>query len=309
MKNWLHDPIWFTPPDGSSKSLWKSSPSPPPAPDYTGAARAQGAANVDTAVTEGILNRPNQITPYGNLTYDKSGSFMTPGGQEVPQFTSTVSLSPTGQKLFDQQQQISSGLGDIAVGGINRVGATFGTPFDMSKVPNAPDLNNTTSRDAVTAALLQREQPFMDRARSMKENALAVGGFNPGGEAWKSAQDDLARSENDARLAAVQAGGQEQSRLYGLQQEARQQGIGEQAYLRSLPLNEINALRTGAQVTPPQFQPNGGAAVGQTPIFNAAQQQAQYGQNVYNQEAAAANAGNSGLLSAAGSIGAAALFY
>ena len=35
--------------------------------------------------------------------------------------------------------------------------------------------------------------------------------------------------------------------------QASQQAMQTQAYLRSLPLNEINALRTGSQVQGPQF--------------------------------------------------------
>ena len=309
-KNWLHEPVWFTAPDGSSDSLWKSSPSAPPPPDYKGAATAQGAANVDTAIAEGVLNHPNQITPYGSLTNTQTGSYTTPGGQAVPQFTSQVDLTPLGNERFQQEQRINSGLGALAEGGIERVGGQLGTPFDMSQVPNAPNLNDNTSRDAMVNALMQRQQPFMDRAREQKENALTVGGFNPGGEAWKSSQDDLARAENDARMAAIAAGGAEQSREYGLQQDARQQAIQQQQFLRSLPLNEINALRTGSQVQMPQFQGPGSANIAPAPIFNATTQQGQYDQGVYNQQAASANAGNAATMQGIGTAAAvAAMFF
>ena len=38
-------------------------PKPPAAPDYAGAATAQGAANVETARLEGRMNRPDVFTP------------------------------------------------------------------------------------------------------------------------------------------------------------------------------------------------------------------------------------------------------
>lgn len=82
-----------------------------------------------------------------------------------------------------------------------------------------------------------------------------------------------------------------------LTNQNRQQGIQEQAYLRSLPLNELNALRTGAQVQNPQFQPYQGVTVGQTPVFQGAVAQGQANQNAYNAQAANANAFNSGLFS------------
>lgn len=51
--------------------------------------------------------------------------------------------------------------------------------------------------------------------------------------------------------------------------QQRQQQIQEQAYLRQLPLNEINALRTGSQANLPQFQAYQGAQVQAAPLFDA----------------------------------------
>ena len=47
--------------------------SPPPAPDYIGAAKAQGAANVDAAKVEGKINNPNVVNPYGTQTVQWGG--------------------------------------------------------------------------------------------------------------------------------------------------------------------------------------------------------------------------------------------
>lgn len=48
-------------------------PSPPPAPDYTSAAREQGAANVEAAKTTGQINNPNVNSPYGTQTVTWGG--------------------------------------------------------------------------------------------------------------------------------------------------------------------------------------------------------------------------------------------
>lgn len=85
-----------------------------------------------------------------------------------------------------------------------------------------------------------------------------------------------------------------------LSNQGRQQSIQEQAYLRQLPLNELNALRTGAQVQNPQFQGYNPTSIGQTPIFGAAQAQGAADQNMYNQQVGAANSFNSGLASLVG---------
>jgi hypothetical protein len=48
--------------------MGKDSPSPPPAPDYAGAAAAQGAANLETAKAQGRMNNPNVVGPLGSQT-------------------------------------------------------------------------------------------------------------------------------------------------------------------------------------------------------------------------------------------------
>ena len=65
--------------------------------------------------------------------------------------------------------------------------------------------------------------------------------------------------------------------------------------MRNQPLTELNALRTGAQPTMPQFQPYQGANVAPAPVFNAAQQQGAWDQNAYNQQVGQQNATTSGL--------------
>lgn len=53
--------------------MGKSSASPPPAPDYAGAAAAQGAANKETAIASSRLNNPNVVSPYGTQTWSEPG--------------------------------------------------------------------------------------------------------------------------------------------------------------------------------------------------------------------------------------------
>jgi len=45
----------------------------PPSPAAT--ANAQSASNVSTAIANQILGNPNQITPFGNLTSEQTGTF------------------------------------------------------------------------------------------------------------------------------------------------------------------------------------------------------------------------------------------
>jgi len=253
--------------------------SSPPPPDYAGAAAAQGAANVEAARASSKLSNPNFSNPYGSrtVTYGVNG--------DPDQVIVKDSLTPVGQKQFDTEQRINTALGGIAESGIGRIGNTLGTQFDMSQVQARPDLSNTLSRDQMTQSIIDRNQPQMDRQRAQLENQLSNQGIYRGSEAYDNAMDDLGRQENDFRLGAIQAGGAEQSRMYGLESDARQNDIQTQSYLRSLPLNELNALRTGSQVGIPQFQSFSGQNVAAPDIMGATT-------NQYNAQVGATNAKN-----------------
>ena len=78
------------------------------------------------------------------------------------------------------------------------------------------------------------------------ENQLANSGIPRGSEAFSSAMRDFNLGKNDAyqsaQNAAIQAGGAEQSRLFGIGTEARRNSINEQNYLRGLPAAEQQQL-------------------------------------------------------------------
>lgn len=277
--------------------IGKDSPSPPPAPDYAGAATATAAGNLDAARVASKANRVSQYTPYGSLVYENNVN----GDQD--QWKSTLSLSPEQKQLLDRQNKISLGLGDTMDQGLGYVQNMLDTALDTSGFTQV-DPASVAGREQVTAALLDRMQPGLDRKRQLSENALMIQGHNRGGEAWTANQDDLARAENDARLAAINAGGAEQSRLLGLQQAQRQNQLAETQTLRNEPLNTLNAVRTGAQVTNPSFTnvPQQQTVAGPN-LLGAAQAQGQWDMNAYN----AQQAQNAGITSGLFSLGSAAL--
>lgn len=64
------------------KYLLYCAPAPPPTPDYRGAAEAQGKANVDAAITQGKINNPNVINPYGSQTVTWGGGKFDQAGYD-----------------------------------------------------------------------------------------------------------------------------------------------------------------------------------------------------------------------------------
>jgi hypothetical protein len=65
----------------------------------------------------------------------------------------------------------------------------------------------------------------------------------------------------------------EQQARFGMDTQSRQDDISQQAYLRQLPLNELNALRMGNQIQNPQFQGFQGQSIAPAPMMQAANAQ------------------------------------
>jgi hypothetical protein len=103
--------------------------SSPPAPDYAAAATAQAAANKDAAQYNSELNRVNQVTPYGSLTWNQST-----GADGKPVWTQTMALSPEQQALQAGQDKLSQSYLNTANSAVGRVSDAMATPFDTSKL-------------------------------------------------------------------------------------------------------------------------------------------------------------------------------
>jgi hypothetical protein len=213
-------------------------PSAPAAPDYRAAAQETASGNLDAARAATAANRVNQVTPYGNLNYAITGA--DPYGN--PTYTATQTLSPQQQQLLDYQNQTSMGLGRLAGQGLGYVENMLQTPFDTSALPSTGFNPSQSYQDAY----MQRLQPQIQQGREALDVKLANAGIPVGSEAYRRAQMAQSQRENDLLAAATTQG-------FGVGQQARQTALQEQAYLRNEPLNTLSAVRTGSQVTGPQF--------------------------------------------------------
>jgi hypothetical protein len=271
-----------------------SKPKAPPAPDYAGAAIAQGAANIDAARATSRLSNPE----WDNAEGSRRIQYGIGGDPDRVRIVDT--MSPVAAQQYGIQQGINTNLLNTASAGLNRVSRQMATPFDMSRLP-AVDTRNESTRQAIAQALMGRLQPAFDRDENSARTRLANQGITQGSEAWNNEMNRLTQAKNDAMMQAqVQAGG-EASRMFGDQSAARQQAIQEQAYLRNLPLSEINALRTGSTPNLPQFQGFGGSQVQAAPLLQGAQLGEQAAIDRYNAKMGSRNA----LFQTAGQLGSA----
>lgn len=260
----------------------------PPAPDFRGAAEAQGQANVESARAGAKLSNPNINTPYGNrtVTYgspiENPATGAVPGGElqalqstnpDVPTITDT--LSPGQQKIFDNQEQLQQQLGFLGIKAADIAGGTLTSPLNF----NERFGTQSQGRQEVIDAMMGRYDQDAARQKDSINSDLVARGIPSGSKAYETEMDRLGRSRNDALQQSTIAADQKSM-------EERRQAITEALAERQIPLNEISAFRTGSQIQPLQFQPYAGQNVAPAPVFGATGAQYQASMDAANLQAA-----------------------
>lgn len=179
------------------------------------------------------------------------------------QWVKETELSENQQRLFDLGEQNDIGLARLQGDLVGKLGPKLGQDVDTSAMqdwqgvsadglPAMRGLDHSgihgpewltrdgmqavrgsigpsdfsADRQRVEDAMLARLAPQQARDRAAFDAKMAAQGVSQGSQAYGAGADELNRAVNDARLGAVLAGGQEQSRLFGL---ALQQGQFENA--------------------------------------------------------------------------------
>lgn len=257
------------------------SASPPSPPDYKGAAQTQGSAEIQAAIANAIMNRPQQNTPLGSQSWTQTGTAQVPaaGGLpafSVPTYQSDIKLSPQGERLYGKALDTQENLLEQA-------------QRSLSQPMQANDIKELTDR--AYATMTSRLDPQWSQAKTSEETKLINQGLRPGAEAYDNAMRVFGQAQNDAYQQAGLA-----SLAYSPQL------LQQQIAMRVQPLNELQALQSGAQVGMPQF---GGAAPTNLNAPNyqtALGQQASYLQGLYNADAQQAASMNAGLATLAGAL-------
>lgn len=280
--------------------------SAPAAPDPAKTAAAQGAINKETAIAQSNLNQVDEYTPYGSSVY-------TPTGEVVDGITKmqrTTTLSPEQQAILDQQTGITRDLNTLASEQIGRVNDAMGTEWSYDGMPAAPSANPEARQqmiDALYGQYTSRLDPRFEQEQKALETKLINQGIQTGSDAFTREMESFGRTKNDAYTSAqnqaVAAGGAEQSRLFGLEANARERAIQEEAFRRNIPINEIAALLgTGTGVTNPQFSPTPASGITPADITGPTALAYQGAMNEYNQKTGTGNAAMGGLFGLGGSV-------
>lgn len=224
----------------------KSSPAPPAPADPTKTIAAQTQSNEATARLQQQLGMTGTVGPGGSVRYVANPN--SPSG-----YDQVTDLSPEQRAIYDAETQAQQGALNTAnqqIGRINSVlGQTLTAPqMETSFNPGAPvqtgfntgpDLrfgfdpggqvqtsvgptDFSADRQAVTDATFQNARaqldPMWDQAQDKERVRLANQGLSQNSSAYQTSQGNFDRARtnayNDAAFRAVQAGSDQQQRLF-----------------------------------------------------------------------------------------------
>ena len=213
---------------------------PPTPPDPYATAAAQTTSNKETALYNAGLNRINQTTPYGSSTYTYNGT----DASGVPNYSQKIALTDLGQHNLDNQQKQDEQLSNLGFGLADQAKET------LSHLMGNSDAARKEAQDAYYAKQTSYMDPRFANQEHDLHTQLSNQGVQQNSEAWNRAQDEFGRTKNAAydvaQQGAIGAGTDAQSKAQALALQ-----------LRAQPLNELNALRSGTQVTNPSINAPG----------------------------------------------------
>jgi len=273
------------------------------------AASDQSKSNVQTGIANATLGNTNQVTPYGNLTYAETGG-KDVGGNWVPSYTATQTLSPEQQQIYNKTTGLQSGALDTGATALQQVNNAVGTPLNFNNAPKLPT-DQTQLKDEAYKALTARSNQDLDHQTELQKSMLANQGLAVGGEAYNNAMIPLERARVDASNQATINSGNIASQNLSQAQTLRNQYINEAQTTRNQPIQDLTALLGfGGGVQQPTYATPTQAQIANTDVVSPQIAAYQGQMNAYNQNMQSSNAAMGGLfglggsaLSAAGTVG------
>lgn len=299
--------------------MGKSSPSIPSVPSAADTAAAQGQSNTSTAASQAALNFVNQNTPYGDTSYDQTGSYTNPQGDTVPTYTQNVSLSPLGQSILSGEQGVTNSIVPAAQGLANQAATATATPLnfntaDSSILNAAPQQLNTTASNAIYNEQASFLDPQWNNQQQQLQDQLSRQGIPVGSAAYNSAMTQLDNAKTQAyqsaQDSATAGGSAAASNLFGLAQAGQNQNIQQQQLAQQQPISLLSQIFGATPATPTQpIATPSATSVAPTDVVGATASANNAAETEYQAQLAQQNSLYGGLAGLAGSgVTAAALF-
>lgn len=273
-------------------SAWNSQPAPTTAPISGGIGSMK-----PSDYRNGLTSTSGQRGAMPTLDQFKTGT------DAPPQFTSTITLSPEQQAIYDSQTKNETALSQLGGEQIGRIRDSVSTPYSYNGLPAAYSQDDATAAQGkFEDALYSRLNPQFANDEEALRTRLINQGIGQGSQAYNTEFERLNQAKNDARMQSVLQGANYSGTLQDQAMGRRNQAISEYDAQRNAPLNEYIGLTSGVQVQNPQFSSQNyqGAQAGdyQGAVNNA--YQGALGQ--YNSKVASNNATQGALFGLGGSF-------
>lgn len=260
--------------------------------------QTQGTGRQNPAFTREAYSSSNQA----QLVAPKRSDYLI--SDAPPSFTSTITLSPEQQALYDTQTRSQQGLATLGENQIGRISDSVSAPYSYSGI------GNEFSREDIATQQANAEKAYFDRLNpqfAQDEEALRTRlinqGIGQGSQAYQREMDAFNQMKNDARSQAVLAGQQYGTTAQQQALQRRNQGIQEYDAQRNAPLNEYIGLTSGVQVQNPQFSSQGYQGVQPVDYAGLVNQNYQNQMAQYNAKQAGSNNLISSLFGLGGTLG------
>jgi len=180
----------------------------------------------------GDINSPTTAIPsLNNYLNQYSSNLYDPSGLIGSSYGNAYNLGNTNANLLNSLSNLASS--DFNYNGV-------------SAMPVADEAARKAMEDAVYGRMTSRLDPMYEQAQNTLESKLINQGITQGSEAWNTELNNFNQGKTDAYQTAmneaIAQGGTELERMFGLDMQARQQGVTEANTLRNQPFAEGSAM-------------------------------------------------------------------
>lgn len=209
---------------------------------FVQAAQATTQGNIAGAQAATAANRVNQVTPFGSLNYNQTGT----DAYGNPIYTATQTFAPELQGALSGLQSNVTRAAQTTVDPSQFMASGFtGNMPSFQSAGQAEQLQRTLGDqgmqgwDRATGLIMERLAPQLERQQRSLDTQLANQGIMRGSEAYEQAQRDLAMKQNDLANQAALSGLQAQGQFFNQGLQAGQ--FGNQAMTQQQQ-NQLAAL-------------------------------------------------------------------
>lgn len=191
----------------------------------------QRQMNDRNAILGDVMNNPNIVSPYGNISYDvQQAQFDEPNSQLYKRGTQTITLSPDQQAQLDRQTGITKNLQNYGLDATSQLGDSKFSLTDLPQMPSSIDYSGVSAvptmadydnqRQGVQSAFMDQQRRLLDPIFSQNQNKLQnqlVNSGNPMDSTLYNTQ--IGNYQNQMNNSYLDAADQAIMQSYGIQNQ------------------------------------------------------------------------------------------